>query len=80
MTPAPNADQVKAGVADAFDFWLSQHPISFLENVQDAVKEAMTEWLKRGGDDTVHDAVKEATTEWLNLHGDDILTSKEPDQ
>lgn len=41
----------RQGVSDAWDFWLSQHPISVPELIKDAVKEAVTEWLDRHGRD-----------------------------
>ena len=37
---------VKAGVTDAVDFWLSQHPISLGEIFHDAIREAVLKWFE----------------------------------
>jgi hypothetical protein len=40
----------QAGVQDAWDFWLSQHPVSVSEMIEDAVRAAVTAWLDEHSD------------------------------
>lgn len=37
------------GVAEAWAFWLDQHPVSVPELIQDAVTKAVTAWLDKHG-------------------------------
>lgn len=50
---------VKAGVTDAMDFWLSQHPISLGEIFHEAVREAALRWFEIH-DDELLEIVKDA--------------------
>jgi hypothetical protein len=53
------------GVRDAWDFWLSQHPVSVPEIIAEAVGRAFTAWLEAddGG------AVGRAFAAWLEEDG-----------
>jgi hypothetical protein len=53
-------DAVKAGVADAWDFWLSQHDVSVPMTIENAVKAAITDWLDRNGEELFRKALREA--------------------
>jgi hypothetical protein len=33
------------GVRDSWDFWLSQHPVTLSDIVEDAIKTAVSKWL-----------------------------------
>ena len=37
--------EIREGVTEAFDFWLSQHDISFPDLLEEAIKQAFREWL-----------------------------------
>jgi hypothetical protein len=41
----PKSKDVKEGVEDAMAFWLSQHPVSMGDILQDSIKKATTEWF-----------------------------------
>lgn len=41
------------GVADAWDFWLSQHDVTVPDCIIEAVKAAFTAWLDRNRDEVV---------------------------
>lgn len=56
-------DSVKAGVAEAWDFWLSQHDISVPEIIKDAVRKSMSSWLDDHADDLFREAAAESTTD-----------------
>lgn len=56
---SPEHDSVKAGVADAWDFWLSQHDVSVPATIHSAVKEAVGRWLDVHGADLVQAAIAE---------------------
>lgn len=49
--PDKRTDKVTAGVTEAWDFWLSQHPISVPELIEKAVRDATTAWLDQHGED-----------------------------
>lgn len=55
MATTPNFDNqqeaIKAGVADALDFWLSNHDVTFLGVLHEAAKDAFSEWLEAHTDD-----------------------------
>jgi hypothetical protein len=59
------ANATKAGVADSWDHWLEQHPVSVGELIEGAVKAAVNEWLNRHGEavfaSAIDAAVKRAT-------------------
>jgi hypothetical protein len=44
-------DAVQTGVQDAWDFWLSQHPISVPEIIEAAVRKAVADWLDQHTDE-----------------------------
>ena len=46
-------ESIQKGVADAFDFWLSQHPISFPEIIGDSMKKAFSEWLEAHSEEII---------------------------
>jgi len=52
-------DATKAGVSDAWDFWLSQHDVSVPETIEAAVKDAVTKWLNIHGEDLFASAIAE---------------------
>jgi hypothetical protein len=41
------------GVADAWDFYLSQHDVSVPDMIERAVEKAWTEWLEAHSDDII---------------------------
>lgn len=45
MTATTKQDSIKAGVADAWDFWMSQHDVSMGDLIGDAVRDAVGRWL-----------------------------------
>jgi len=38
-------DKVQQGVTESFDFWLSQHDVSFPQLLEDAIERAFQGWL-----------------------------------
>ncbi|MDH6460889.1 restriction endonuclease Mrr [Micromonospora sp. A200] len=46
-------DQTRAGVAEAFDFWLSQHNVTVPQVIEDAAERAITAWLNAHTDELV---------------------------
>ncbi|WP_446218805.1 hypothetical protein [Micromonospora sp. IBHARD004] len=46
-------DQTRAGVADAFDFWLSQHDVTVPQAIEDAAERAITNWLNAHADELI---------------------------
>ncbi|WP_148062105.1 hypothetical protein [Micromonospora aurantiaca] len=79
-------DATKAGVADSWDHWLEQHPVSVGELIQGAVKAAVNEWLNRHGEalfaSAIEAAVKKAAVVELAAspaaHAPDATTSLPP--
>lgn len=68
MTEKPTTEQeaVAKGVADAWDFWLSQHDISTPELIEAAVEKSVSGWLAAHSDEliaAIAKAVAENTTE-----------------
>lgn len=51
MTIPPEA--ITKGVADSFDFWLSQHDISTPEVIQAGVERALGGWLASHSDELI---------------------------
>lgn len=47
------AKAVELGVRDAFDFWLSQHEISFPALCEDAIQNTLSEWLDAHEDEII---------------------------
>ena len=41
--------EVRAGVRDSWDYWLSQHPVSVPVLIESAVRAAVFEWLTEHG-------------------------------
>lgn len=58
-----NDEAVKAGVSDAWDYWLTQHDVSVPEIIHEAVKDAVTRWLDAHGEDVLKTALREAIAE-----------------
>jgi len=50
-------DRVQRGVTDSFDFWLSQHDVSFPQLLEDAIEKAFQGWLD-SNIDTIVDMLK----------------------
>jgi hypothetical protein len=42
---------IEAGARDAMDFWLSQHPIMMADILEDAVKQAVQDWMEAHSDE-----------------------------
>jgi hypothetical protein len=40
-----NDETISKAITDAFDFWLSQHPISFPEMIETAIEKSFSDWL-----------------------------------
>lgn len=59
----PDHDSIKAGVTDAWDFWLSQHDVSVPATIQAAVKEVVADWLYEHGEAVFREAIKDAVAE-----------------
>lgn len=52
--PRPKKEDATAkGVADSWDFWLEQHPVSVPEIIEEAVEKAFTKWLDAHADEIV---------------------------
>lgn len=47
--PTTPHEATRKGVADAWDFWFSQHPVSVPELIHEAVTASVREWLDRHG-------------------------------
>jgi hypothetical protein len=45
MTERAKSTAVQEGVREAWDFWLSQHPVSVPDIIQEAIKQAVTTWF-----------------------------------
>ena len=60
-------DRVQQGVTESFDFWLSQHDVSFPQLLEDAIEKAFQGWLDNNID-TIVDMLKkhEVTGNFLN--------------
>lgn len=58
-----NDEAVKAGISDAWDYWLSQHDVSVPEIIHDAAKDAVTRWLDANGEEVFKAAFREAIAE-----------------
>jgi|KBSMisStaDraftv2_1062788.scaffolds.fasta_scaffold1279853_2 hypothetical protein len=54
----PNNAATKEGVAEAFDFWLSQHPLTIGDIIEEAISKSLTEWLNEHSDEVI-EAIKE---------------------
>ncbi len=46
-------DKIKEGVTEAFDFWLSQHPITMQDLVELSLTQAMKEWLDKNREEII---------------------------
>jgi len=48
MTQITDIDDktISKAITGAFDFWLSQHPISFPEMIETAIRDAASNWLR----------------------------------
>ena len=44
---------IQDGVAEAFDYWLSQHDVSTPECIMIAIEKAFYDWLCRNSDDLI---------------------------
>ena len=53
-------DSVKAGICDAFDFWLTQHPISMGDMMMEALEKAFTKYLESHSDEIISAIAKQA--------------------
>ena len=42
---------IRKGVTDAFDFWLSQHEVSFPNLLEDVIQRVFQQWLNEHEDD-----------------------------
>lgn len=49
------------GVAEAWDWWLSQHDVSVPELIYDAVTKAVTSWLNTHEDDLIDAIARQHT-------------------
>jgi hypothetical protein len=47
-------DAVSSGVGEAFDFWLSQHPISVPEMIETAIEKSITKWMDVHSDEIIY--------------------------
>jgi hypothetical protein len=52
---------IVSGVSDAFDFWLSQHPITVQGLVEEAIKEALRERLENHSSEIISEIGQAAT-------------------
>jgi hypothetical protein len=49
----PKLSATAEGVSDAFGFWLSQHPISVPEIIEQAISKTFEKWLDDNGEEIV---------------------------
>lgn len=68
---ARKLDSVRDGVAEGFDFWLSQHPISVPEMFQEAIERAVGNWM-----DAHEDEVLEALGDVVKVYPPDLLAEQ----
>lgn len=72
-------NSTKEGVEAAWDFWLSEHPISIPEIIQAAIKEAFEKWLDENRD-LVAAAISDKTVQLAlierEINKDDGLTGR----
>jgi hypothetical protein len=61
-----NDETISKAITDAFDFWLSQHPISFPEMIETAIEKSFSDWLM--SNDVMERAIRAAATNWLRDH------------
>jgi hypothetical protein len=71
----PKETAASKGVEGAWDFWLSQHPISVPDIIEMAVTAAVASWLN-DHDDVIIDAIKEATERWLAAEGIELIPAR----
>jgi hypothetical protein len=62
---SPDHDSVKAGVTDAWDFWLSQHDYSVPDTIKAAIKDVFADWLDRRGEAIIRETVAAETRNYL---------------
>jgi hypothetical protein len=64
-------ETISKAITDAFNFWLSQHDISFPEMIETAIEKSFSDWLM--SNDGMERALCDAVSTWLRNHGEDIL-------
>lgn len=50
--------ETSKGVESAWDFWISQHPISVADIIEEAVKKSFAAWLEAREDDFMQKLAK----------------------
>jgi len=68
MTQITDIDDktISKAITGAFDFWLSQHPISFPEMIETAIEKSFSDWLM--SNDGMERAIRDAASNWLRDH------------
>ena len=76
MTQITDIDDktISKAITGAFDFWLSQHPISFPEMIETAIEKSFSDWLM--SNDGMERAIRDAASNWLRDHEDGKTISK----
>ena len=75
---------ISKAITDAFDFWLSQHDISFPEILGRAIEDSFRVWLmNNGGEEDIFPfvmerAIRDAASNWLRDHEEVILRNQLP--
>ena len=53
-----DAEDVREGIREGFEYWLSQHDVSTPECVTDGIKAAFSDWLEKNSDKIVEAIAK----------------------
>lgn len=59
------AEDVRGGVADAVDFWLSQHDVSTPECIIEGVQKAAAAWMSEHADEIIESVAAKVAAEVL---------------